>query len=107
MNAILKCTYKMAINPPLPMDWDTYHNVIMKEWMDLLNSKKALESKFQQFLEKNPCFLPHGLGGHHRPLYGAIFSKPLLAGYQSKIPDFMWIEKNSEKITDCRIFSST
>lgn len=95
----LKRTYEITTAPPQPMDWNTYYDEIMKAWVALLNSEGIPESKFQQFLEENPSFLPHGLGGHHSPLYGAIFSKPLLAGYQSKIPDFMWIEKDSEKIT--------
>lgn len=93
-----------SLDRPLPMDWQTYSDSVMKDWYDLLLSDPE-ESAVQTFLEHHPAMVPGGSGdvgpgGHHGSDLGAVFSRPRLNGAgRSFEPDFMWVTRSSSTIT--------
>jgi hypothetical protein len=94
-------TYTMSPNPIPPISWDDYSNTATQEFKNLLDSK-AEERVLQEFLEQNPCFIPGAYGTQsksgHAPMHWCLFTQPRLPGLASKVPDFMWISKNSDYI---------
>jgi hypothetical protein len=53
-----------------------------------------------EFFERHPCMLPGAydiLGGErgHSPWFAAVISKPPLPSYRARIPDFMWLGRDS------------
>ncbi|MBA4150646.1 MAG: DUF4263 domain-containing protein [Verrucomicrobia bacterium] len=93
-------TYKLEPNPPPPMPWEQYEKLVNQEFLNLLNAPQSSEADFQALFERHPCLLPEtdkifdGQGGHG-PFPGTLISQPRLAGLSSKIPDFLWIVRNS------------
>lgn len=83
---------------PQAMPFDAYAVRAQAEFMRLLVSDPA-ENQVQEFLERNPAFLPGartptGNSGH-LPEHLALVSQPLLPGLKTKRPDFMWIAQHS------------
>jgi hypothetical protein len=99
-------SYKMADNPPAPMEWDVYAEKVMKEWADLLSATPPKPEKdFQAFLERHPSMVPGatwtpgaGRSGHD-PVPPVLISQPPLNGLLKHIPDFMWIAKDSMSLS--------
>lgn len=92
--------YKLDSTGPKKLDWKTYKLKAQAEYKSLLAKADATEDDMQLFFERNPCFIPGAFGEltqtSHAPLFGALFSQPILPGFKSKVPDFMWIAKNSD-----------
>jgi hypothetical protein len=91
-------TYKITRNGPKPMAWPEYERQLKQAWQDLLGSNPT-EPVVQSFLEKHPCLLPGfrtmtGSSGHG-PFPDAVISQPPLAAIGKKVPDFMWLSKDS------------
>lgn len=93
-------TYQMVPEaPPPPMDGDTYKATVEQEWAQLLATDPS-EKAVQLFLEQHPVLVPGafgvlGLSSGHAPFPGALISQPKLYGFQGRVPDFLWIAKNS------------
>jgi hypothetical protein len=94
--------YELAPNPPEPMAWSSYEQIIMNAWEDLLASGTTEEQVIQRFLEQHPCLVPGAFGllgtSGHAPYPAALFSQPILPDFSRRIPDFMWIARDSETI---------
>jgi hypothetical protein len=94
-------TYQMVDGPP-PMAWATYETLVHEAWKALLDSGSSEEREYQQFLERHPSMVPGPFGlvgtSGHSPFPSAIISQPVLPDFTRRIPDFMWIARNSETI---------
>ncbi len=92
-------TYELAPNPPPHMEWQEYKEIMREELEGLLESSASDESAFQRYFERHPCMLPRSyplfLRGHHIPFPCAVVTQPVLPGFRSKIPDFMWLARDS------------
>ena len=98
---MLKPTYQIEAPPELAMNWDTYEQLIMAEWGQLLNVDSPAEKDVQSFLERHPSILPGAfnlLGGEsgHYPWLSGVISQPPLPSYNRRIPDFMWLSVSSD-----------
>ncbi len=97
----MKKTYQIVVPPQQATPWSRYRGLIEKKWTLLLKSS-GNEADFQDFLERHPCYLPwkitfHG-EGHHGIFPHALVSQPRLTGLSGKIPDFLWISRDSESV---------
>jgi hypothetical protein len=94
-------TYEMVDGPPA-MDWGAYQALVRRAWNALLDSGARDEREYQQFLERHPCMVPGPFGligtSGHSPYPSAIISQPVLPDFTRRIPDFMWIARDSETI---------
>ncbi len=94
--------YKRSNNQVPPISWEDYLQSANKKWKKLLSSKNIHEREIQIFLEQHPSLIPGAYGilspSGHMPVYGAVFSQPILPGIKTKNPDFMWIAINSAEI---------
>lgn len=83
------------------MSWDDYAAIAVTEWNALLN-QDGEEHVYQEFLERNPAFLPGARGdlgsSGHPPIFGSLIAQPPLQALGVKIPDFMWLATDSETI---------
>lgn len=78
------------------MDWEDYQRATAAEFKSLLDSG-AGEKHMQAFLEQHPPMVPGAFpafSGHGAWPYGLI-TQPPLKGFGHRIPDFMWITRNS------------
>lgn len=95
-------SYEIVTPPEPAMSWEAYSEIIQNEYASLLDRKDTPESDFQKFFEENPCFLPAAYGifhaGAHGPYPGAVISQPRLPGLSEKIPDFLYITRDSESV---------
>lgn len=88
---------------PHPLDWDEYRDGLLPKWKMLLQSHPA-ERQVQEFLESHPCLLPGatdsiGPGGHHGASFSAVIRQPPLQGLGPKrVPDFMWVRRDTGAI---------
>lgn len=84
------------------MSWEKYNHIIKEEWDLLLKSDCAEEKKFREFLERHPCMVPGPFGligsSGQSPYPAAIISQPSLPDFTCRVPDFMWIARDSETI---------
>jgi hypothetical protein len=92
-------------NAPSPWTWTEYSRWLKAAWADLLHQgDQYKEEPYRHFLETHPCLIPGGegtgdsFGGHHGSWNGIVISQPPLPGITRRIPDFMWLTKNSEDI---------
>ena len=94
---MLEKTYTIKSGPPIPSA-DEYEASATNEYQRLLASVTN-EKSMQEFLERNPCFVPGALtpggGSGHFPFLCALVSQPKLTGLRSRQPDFMWIAVHS------------
>jgi hypothetical protein len=99
MSFSLTPTYKIVSPPEAAMKWETYEPIIKNEWTALLARGDTTERDFQEFFERHPCCLPQMYPlfqrGGHGPYPGAIVSQPSLPGLSRKIPDFLYITRDS------------
>jgi hypothetical protein len=88
---------KFQINTPNSQE--EYKKHLFKDFQDLLDNHGDDESKFQDFLEKNPMLVPGGnsLFGEsgHMPYLNTLIAQPSLNGLIRRIPDFIWLAKDS------------
>ncbi|MFJ8637630.1 Shedu anti-phage system protein SduA domain-containing protein [Streptomyces sp. NPDC093610] len=92
-------------NPDRPQapTWEQYEGQLLPKWKTLLGSNPH-ERQMQEFLELHPCLLPGatdsiGQGGHHGPSFEAVIRQPPLQGLGPKrIPDFMWVRRDTGAI---------
>lgn len=78
------------------MDWDQYDRETRAEFAELLDSG-AGERQMQEFLERNPAMVPAAFPEQtgHGAWPFALITQPQLKGFGHRIPDFMWITRNS------------
>jgi hypothetical protein len=85
---------------PAAVSWEEYVGRASGELAALLQSG-AGEETMQDFLERNPPFVPtafpdvRGSRGGHGPWGDALVTQPMLQGFGKKIPDFMWLTRNT------------
>jgi hypothetical protein len=101
---VFKKTYEMHPSPPPPMKWEDYSARATKEWKELLDSPNGCdEKKVHQFLSQHPCMLPgaYSMTGPsgHGPFPSAVLSESPISGNGMKIPDFIWLAKDSLTFT--------
>jgi hypothetical protein len=95
-------TYHMKTGVPAPMAWDDYHAIVDREWQVLLNRKPSpSEREVQTFLQDHPCLIPGayclvGNQSGHCPWLCSVIAQAPLPSYNKRVPDFMWIAKDSE-----------
>lgn len=98
---LLQKTYQIVDGPP-PMAWDTYDVLVRQAWKALLDSGCSEERAYQEFLERHPCMVPGPFGligtSGHSPYPSAVITQPVLPDFTRRIPDFMWIARDSETI---------
>lgn len=90
--------YSMKVGPQ-PMAGQAYKSLVEKQW-EILRDRNPTETEVQRFLEQHPVLVPGAFGvgrltSGHAPFPGGLISQPTLYGYQHRIPDFLWISKNS------------
>jgi hypothetical protein len=91
---LLTKTCETVVGPP-PLDFEAYQRAATAAYEQLLDSATS-ERPLQEFLERNPCFVPAARSpGSHGPLHGALIAQPRLPGLRVKQPDFMWITAHS------------
>jgi len=94
-------SYSIVNSLEPPMSWNDYEQTVLHEWSSLLESSQSSpdERSFQSFFERHPCMLPCGIeGGHHGVFPLALISQPPLSGLGGKIPDFLWIVRDSASV---------
>ncbi|MFD8932769.1 MULTISPECIES: Shedu anti-phage system protein SduA domain-containing protein [Streptomyces] len=92
-------------NPDRPQapTWEKYRDWLLPKWNTLLESNPN-ERQMQEFLEFHPCLLPGatdsiGQGGHHGASFSAVIRQPPLQGLGPKrVPDFMWVRRDTGAI---------
>ena len=100
----LERSYEIIADAPALMNWDEYERLISVKWEELLNSDDSkVERNVQEFFEHHPCMIPGPFGligtSGHTPWPAAMISHPVLPGLSTRIPDFMWIARDSEKVS--------
>ena len=97
MIIVLQKTYSMAKGPP-PLSFEDYAATATAEFHGLLDSNPS-EAAVQDFLERNPCFVPGAMyPGSHGPLHEVLIAQPQLPGLSERLPDFLWITKHSATV---------
>jgi hypothetical protein len=90
---VFRKTYEMHPNPPAAMIWEDYERRVFREWHTLMNSPDGCkERNIHQFLIKHPSLVPMV---SRSPFPSALISQPPLVGIGQKIPDFLWIARDS------------
>lgn len=97
-------TYEFTKDAPKIIDKKIYAEKAKKEFEKLLGNFASDESKFQDFFEKNPHFVPGsrdevsglGVGGSgHQPHLLCLITQPKISGIIKRQPDFMWLASDS------------
>jgi hypothetical protein len=98
---LLQRTYRI-IEGPSQMAWGTYEALVQKAWTALLDSGRSDEREYQLLFERHPCMVPGPFGligtSGHSPYPSAVISQPVLPDFTRRVPDFMWIARDSETI---------
>ncbi len=95
-------TYEFTEDAPKIPDFNAYERKARKELTSLLENFPSDESKFQNFFEQNPHFVPgsrdefSGVGGSgHHPHLLCLITQPKISGLINRQPDFMWLASDS------------
>ena len=92
-------SYTLRTHAPPPVEWSTYSESA-RDSLDRLLESASDERQIQEFLERNPCFVPGawtpGVKSGHYPLHYVLISQPRLVGLDGRQPDFMWIATHSQ-----------
>ena len=95
-------TYQIVVPPEKAMSWDAYVEIVSREWQALLANTGSVEKDFQEFFERHTCCLPQMYPvfkrGAHGPYPGTIISQPVLPGFSRKVPDFLYITRDSATV---------
>ncbi len=99
----LEKSYEITAGAPACMAWDDYEKIILTKWDVFLNSDDSkIERNVQEFLEQHPCMIPGPFGligtSGHSPWPAAMISQPVLPSLSVRIPDFMWIARESVNV---------
>lgn len=99
VHAVVQPTYELAPDAPPAMLWSDYEAWLLDAWSRLLSDVEG-EQPIQRFLEQHPSLVPGVVGNPslpagHAPHLWAVVSQPPLQGLGNRIPDFMWIARNS------------
>src|SRR5690349_1093429 len=95
MPPVFRKTYEMHPNPPAAMSWEDYEARVTREWNALLNSAEGCDERnIHGFLARHPSLVPLA-GTGKGPFPMALISQPPLVGIGQKIPDFLWILRDS------------
>lgn len=91
--------YILDENAPSPYDSEKYFQEASERYATLIEENHN-EPVYQVFFERNPAFMPgvHELIGasSFAPLHNALISQPrLVSDIMTKVPDFMWIARDS------------
>lgn len=90
-------TYQQEKGPE-PCAFDEYALRAKDEYQQLLALNPS-ESDMQLFLERNPAFVPGawtpGTKSGHAPIHEVLVTQPRLIGFNSKLPDFLWLSTHS------------
>lgn len=75
---------------------DSYVERIADQYQQMLANESLEESSYQKFFEQNPCILS-GLTpiGGQGVLLDALISQPKIQFSDTRIPDFVWLTRNS------------
>lgn len=96
-------SYEMHQNPPPHMTWEEYEQKVIAEWNSLLNSPECNEKLVHQFLVKHPSMVPGAFSvtgpSGHSPFPRAVLSESPLSGVGMRVPDFIWLAKDSGNLT--------
>ena len=99
---VLEKSYQITVPPEHAMTWDTYVEIVNQEWQALLANTGSTEKDFQGFFERHTCCLPQMYPvfkrGAHGPYPGAVISQPVLPGFSRKVPDFLYITRDSATV---------
>jgi hypothetical protein len=96
--SVLAKTYEIAVPPEPAIRWEVYAAIIEQELQALLANPNAKERDYQEFFERHPSCLPQMYPIYQRGAHGpfpAIVSQPVLPGYSRKMPDFLYITRDS------------
>ncbi len=101
---IFKKTYEMHPHAPAPMSWEQYSTRVSAEWSELLESQAGCDERLiHQFLAQHPCMIPGAFSvtgpSGHGPFPSAVLSESPLSGNGMRIPDFIWLAKDSLNFT--------
>lgn len=95
-------TYEFTEGAPKIPNPKVYERTAKKELINLLDNFSSDESKFQDFFEQNPHFVPgsrdefSGIGGSgHHPHLLCLIAQPKISGIINRQPDFMWLASDS------------
>lgn len=82
-----------------PYSDEIYIEAAVKDFQDLLANHGREEKLFQDFFEKNPCFVPNDdqykLTSGHGPFMWSLITQPNIYGILNRKPDFLWLGKDS------------
>lgn len=95
-------TYEFTVNAPKKPDSSVYSKKAIAKFNALLVTSSNDETKFQDFFEQHPHFIPgsrdefSGIGGSgHHPHFLCLISQPKISGLINRQPDFMWLAADS------------
>lgn len=95
-------TYEFTPDAPKKPKPEIYVKSATAKLQELLANSPNDETKFQDFFEQNPHFVPgsrdefSGIGGSgHNPHLLCLISQPKIAGLINRQPDFMWLASDS------------
>jgi hypothetical protein len=95
-------TYEFTPDVPQKPTQDIYSKKATAKFQELLENSSNDETKFQEFFEQNPHFVPgsrdefSGIGGSgHHPHFLCLISQPKISGLINRQPDFMWLANDS------------
>ena len=97
-------TYSLHPNPPAPMAWGEYEQRVLTEWRALLASEEGCdERRIHEFLVRHPSMIPGAFSitgpSGHGPFPMAVLSESPLSGVGMKVPDFIWLARDSANFT--------
>src|SRR5262245_13148968 len=90
--AMTRTLYREESSAPGLMDWEQYRSIVLNEFSQVLESNS--EPFCQAFFERHPCMLL-GPQAYHGAMLSAVISQPRLPSWETRIPDFMSIGKDS------------
>ncbi len=100
---LLRKNYEVILDGPKQINWDEYNLKVSSEYNKLLEEHADSEKVFQEFFERNPCYLPGGLelfgqSGHY-PYMHTLISQPDIGIVNTRRPDFLWLANDSLTFT--------
>lgn len=76
-----------------------YREAVTADFLKTLEIRGDNEPAIQDFLEKNPSLVPgaYSMSGEsgHSPLHMTLVATPTITGLFDRVPDFMWLAKDS------------
>src|SRR4051812_27380742 len=88
---------------PPAWTWDEYEAWLLAQWRALLERRPDAR-EMQRFLEQHPSLLPGAFpfwgsaGGGHGAYPNVLITQPALQGLGKRIPDFLWIARDTASV---------